>query len=490
MNAMDFALSTRHRELLARRRIPTEIALEAGLHSRGENLCIPYTLSGTVLFTKIRGPEKRFWMEPKGQPLILWGLDTLGDAQGTLIITEGEFDALAWRAAGAPAVVSVPNGAVASETTEFDPSNDKRFQYLWTLDGKLLPAIAKFRRFILSVDNDEAGHVLFRELSKRLGQDRCWYLDYPDGCKDANEVLEMYGLDGLNELRKSAKPAMPLETADSEEIAAGFDDTTGVDVGWKLLDKHMRIMPAELIVVTGPPGSGKSQFVLNVVANLARLHGQKGAILQFEDNPRRNIEDLWVYAQKYQGEYGEPISENHRAWVKRMFRFVRPYRGEDLEGYTMERLVRIIKEAALVHDCNWCVIDPWNEIEHLWDVRENETNYTNRALAQLKMLARNLQITIFVVAHPSKGGGQKENINDMTMYDVSGSSAWNNKADHGVIVFRPELLSSLTYVKVAKSKDHSRMGIPGTVTMDFMPTVAAYRCVSSGAPEPPKPAAT
>lgn len=45
------------------------------------------------------------------------------------------------------------------------------------------------------------------------------------------------------------------------------------------------VQPPRLIIVTGPPNHGKTQWTLALVSNLARLHGMKGAILQFEDNP-------------------------------------------------------------------------------------------------------------------------------------------------------------------------------------------------------------
>ena len=49
----------------------------------------------------------------------------------------------------------------------------------------------------------------------------------------------------------------------------------------------MMLTPPELVVVVGPPQAGKSQWTDCYVANLARVHGIKTAILQFEDSIER-----------------------------------------------------------------------------------------------------------------------------------------------------------------------------------------------------------
>lgn len=118
-------------------------------------------------------------------------------------------------------------------------------------------------------------------------------------------------------------------------------------------------------------------------------------------------------------------------------------------------------------------------MEHVWNVRENETTYTNAALRELKRLARRFQIALIIVAHPSKGAEQKT-IEEASLYDVSGSAAWKNKADHGIIVARDKEDKSITYVKIDKSKDWSLMGVPGTVRMQFHPDRASFSCVVGG----------
>jgi twinkle protein len=251
--------------------------------------------------------------------------------------------------------------------------------------------------------------------------------------------------------------------------------------GWGLgVDQHLTIVPPELIVVTGTPGSGKSQWSLALVANLARVHGLKAAILQFEDKPDRNRKDLLAYARSWKDQEKNGIKEEPSVWVDRMFRTIAP--AEDADGevdFNLDWLRSTIEEAATRHNCKTVLVDPWNEVEHAWRVNETETAYTNQALRELKRITRRLQITLIVVTHPSKFGGAHKSVNDMSLYDISGSAAWKNKADHGVIIFR-EGPAADTHVKIDKSKDFNTMGFPGVVRMKFNASNASFSFVESG----------
>ena len=109
-----------------------------------------------------------------------------------------------------------------------------------------------------------------------------------------------------------------------------------------------------------------------------------------------------------------------------------------------------IEEAATQHGCRWLIVDPWNEIEHLWRVNETETAYTVKALKHLKTLARKFKITLFVVTHPTKAASQAKGIADMTLSDIAGSYAWRAKADIGIVVHRESEASAQTHIKIDK----------------------------------------
>ena len=53
---------------------------------------------------------------------------------------------------------------------------------------------------------DSSGKALEMELTHRFGKDKCWYIEFPDDCKDANETIIKYGKGKLRELFDQAKP--------------------------------------------------------------------------------------------------------------------------------------------------------------------------------------------------------------------------------------------------------------------------------------------
>jgi hypothetical protein len=88
---------------------------------------------------------------------------------------------------------------------DVDPENDKAFAWLWAYREQL----ARFDKIILATGGDRPGMVLRDELALRLGGKRCWFVRYPSGCKDANEVLGKLGTDALAAVIASALPMVP-----------------------------------------------------------------------------------------------------------------------------------------------------------------------------------------------------------------------------------------------------------------------------------------
>ena len=79
------------------------------------------------------------------------------------------------------------------------------------------------------------------------------------------------------------------------------------------------------------------------------------------------------------------------------------------------------------------MIDPWNEIERAMNKGESLTDYIADCLMKLKMFARSFNVSIVMVAHPTKAA---EGI--PTLRDIEGSMSWWNKCDNGLIVYRPK----------------------------------------------------
>ena len=73
----------------------------------------------------------------------------------------------------------------------------------------------------------------------------------------------------------------------------------------------------------------------------------------------------------------------------------------------------------------------------------------------MKRFARRMDVALWVVAHPTKP--QKGYNGAPSLYDISGSANWFNKADYGLVYHRPDKTVNCADLIVAKV----RMGLIG-----------------------------
>ena len=82
---------------------------------------------------------------------------------------------------------------------------------------------------------------------------------------------------------------------------------------------------------------------------------------------------------------------------------------------------------------NVCVIDPWNMLDHS---AQRDHSYIGKILSQITQFCQQTNTHLFLVAHPrkieSEGGVYKK----PTLYDISGSADFFNKAYNGLIAYR------------------------------------------------------
>lgn len=193
-------LSEKAKQYLFETRKISSSAVERNLIGQdGKWLTFPYIKGGKAINIKHRDFEKNFFQTKRAEK-ILYGYDDIDDA--STIIVEGEMDKLAIETAGLKNCVSVPDGA--------PPINAKKYSSKFSYLDICQPRLDEVKKFVLAVDNDEPGQKLETELIKRLGQEKCSSVEWPDGCKDANDVLIQYGPKKLKQIIEEAKPCEHL----------------------------------------------------------------------------------------------------------------------------------------------------------------------------------------------------------------------------------------------------------------------------------------
>lgn len=442
------------------RGIPATVLMDAGVTSveeympqtRRKELCIcfNYYEGNRLVNTKYRDLNKNFKLIA-GAELIPYNLNGIF-GQPECIITEGEIDALSFMAIGRKDVISIPGGANRNLswmdrfiTTHFD---DKQAIYI-------------------CVDTDRKGQEVRNELIRRLGVERCRIIDLSP-LKDANELLlEPQGAEALKAAIANA-PQAPLEgvySAEdlSDELRTLYENGLGhgADTGWKNLDATCTFEPGRICVVTGIPGCGKSEFVDELVLRLCLRHGWRAAFFSPENMPM--VYHLQKLAEKLVG-----ARFNKHAMSEIQYNEAVRFLQENItsimpkEDFTADNILSKARELVHRRGIRQFVLDPLNSIDHLIPRGESETQYMNRFLNKLIGFARRNRCLVILVAHPRKMSRdpmtQKTTVPDL--YDISGSAAFFNKCDYGLVIERDrQAMVSRVHVEKVKFRHLGDKGV-------------------------------
>lgn len=412
-------------------------------------IAFPYRWRGGVVNRKFRSPDKEF-AQDKGAARTLFNIDAVS-SDDVVVIVEGELDVLACWESGLRQVVSLPDGAPGNLRDEDDPARegDKRFEALTTCADVLAP-VAKI---IIATDADTPGGYLAEELARRLGRARCWRVRWPDGVKDANEMLIQHGGAALMAAVEAAEPWPLAGIADLRpgalaEYRRSNLGPRGLTCGIADLDAVAKL-PAGggwLTVLTGVPSHGKSTLLRAWLVNLASRHDLGVIYASPEDNRAENLAlDLaairwgapWRTGPTMAAMSDEDLTAAE-AWVRDHFSFIASD-DPDTEmtiGWVLARA----EEVKRRHARQLLVLDPWNEFEHQFERGETETQYVGKTLRRLKAWGRAEGIGILIAAHPRilvphPSSGLYPVANG---YDIAGSANWFNRADLGLTAYRRE----------------------------------------------------
>lgn len=427
-------------EFFRKRNIPKNVLLRNRIFWDSEKRAIafPYVRNGLIQNIKYRTLEKQFSQTPKRKK-ILYGLDDIA-GQDTIIIVEGEIDKLSFEAAGFRNCVSVPDGAPAVSTKNYQ----SKFDYIRNCEKYF----EKVKKIILAADSDPPGKKLESELIRRLGPERCYRIVWPEGCKDAGETLVNHSDFMIMSCADNAKPVPVSGIFTVEDIEKdifsvyekGFQK--GLSTGWHNVDQYYTVARKEITVIHGIPSHGKSSWLDAMCVNLARENDLSFAIFSPENYPLERhasqISKIYIGRQFLScfGEEHRMTAEQMKksiSWMKQHYFFILPPENE----LTVDHILRKTKTIIRRHGIDGLVIDPWNELDHSRKPQYSETEYISDCLTKLRRFARQYNIHIWIVAHPTKLQKNKNGKYPVpTPYDISGSGNWRNKSDNCICVWR------------------------------------------------------
>ena len=390
----------------------------------GRAIAFPYTRKGQHYADKFRGAGKTF-RSTHGVSRGLYGEDNLAAFPSLpVVITEGEIDCLSVVQAGFDRAVSVPDGwpAEANKTEALLAAED---------------ALRKSPWVIVAGDSDEAGESLPRAVSQILKGHDVRAVRWPEGCKDANDVLVKFGEGALAQCLNEAKRIDP-----PGGVITGLSDLPPLSdrrvlrIGARPFDWAVAFELGAMSVWTGIPGSGKSTFLTWAAERVSVNEDIRVGIMAFETHAHDIRDQLSLMRSGV--DFRGMSAENQRRFLSDMdqrFRLVHVTLDETTQHLAW--LESMIHTLAVRDRCKLIIIDPWNELEHLPNPGESMTQYINFATKFIRQMAEKLDVHIALVAHPKKMNTEGR-IKAPTGYDVADSAAFYNKPSLGVTVHQEQ----------------------------------------------------
>lgn len=440
--------------------IPVDVASKAGcmaaVKTFGQQqrhcLCYVNRVFGNVINVKYRAVDGKLFLQDaqkaKDAPSAPYNIDCINplalpatdeedepttiQSTAPLIITEGEKDALTLLAAGYPYVISIPNGAGNRPEVCFAP---------------FIGWLRRFPRVVICGDEDRAGRVMKKNLTTFFAsmQTMVAVCRMSHGCKDINEVLCTYGMEEVTRVVDG------VEWPKSRDIVRINDDRHGImevlngnyDHGYSLgyggaTDLHLKLTDeGGLIVVTGRPNSGKTDWIRSTLARLMFKRQKRVAFLSFEEpNKRKQILHIMqtAFDEERVGDAGE---ERINSMLDFLDRHMVNLQMVDTVP-TPSNIIALCQQASLDsgHDADFLCVDPYLFIENEMPM-ESETQQIKSVLTTFQQWARDRHKWVIVIAHPRKlvkdGTGEYEEVDE---YSISGSAHWANLADFLLAVKR------------------------------------------------------
>ncbi len=390
------------------------------------------TINGSdVVYTraKVRSLQDKSCMRllPRGGEWGLFGWHTVPHDAEEVIITEGEFDAMAvHQATGLPAI-SLPNGCRS-------------------LPPQLLPCLEKFKRIILWMDDDTAGHEGAENMVHKLGLQRCLIVPGDYGAKDANEAL-LKGLDIALILAKAQVyahkqiAAFGSFRADVKRMFTEPNAHVGVPYAnmphlQSLMKGHRR---GEVTIITGSTGVGKT----TILSQLSLETAQQGVPTLWGSFEIRNPRLARTMMKQYSALLGIELNEHHHEafdYVADRFEELPFYFLKFYGSSPVQEVIEAMEYAVYVHDVQHIILDNLQfMLSGQGRASADKFELQDRAIEAFRQFASQRNVHVSLVIHPRKEADNSS----LGLASVFGSAKATQEADN-VLIIQAGLPRSLT----------------------------------------------
>ena len=418
----------------------------------------------SVVLNPITGEwSKDFAQESPTKPCAPYGIDSINPIRPNaepirqLIITEGEKDRLTLMSCGFPYVLSIANGAQTNIAESHEAFEE------W---------IAQVEEIIICGDTDRPGRSMVKALLNAYTV-RAKVVHLSGNRKDISDVYADFGASEVRRIIQEAEDVAAQDIYDLHqhepdilEVMMGNYDK-GYDVGMGMLTDRIFHPTSDggLIILTGIPNSGKTDFLNCMMAHLMFQRQKRVAFFSFEKPVKaKHVREIARVALGVEdtASMDHTVDESEARAVNCQ---IINYMTEHMVDFdTKTRLpdsayiIAMAERDMRKHGLDFLVIDPYVFIDMTeGGSRATETEKVRLMLTKLQAWSRARRVWTIVVAHPRiqyKDG--HESFPPLDIYSIAGSAQWANLADFLFTVRRmnkPEEGKVYSIVEMLKVRD-------------------------------------
>ncbi len=317
-----------------------------------------------------------------------------------LTITEGECDAMAVNELfqGKWAVVSVKRGASSAvkdirESIEF---------------------VESFENVIIAFDNDKAGKEAAKSVARILKPGKAKILSFPNGFKDANEMLKQKKFQEFTSAWWEAKTYTPsgiMELSGQKGEWLHREVKESVDYPWEGLNKKLYGMrKGELVTLTGGTGLGKSSVTRELEHWLIKNTEDNVGIVALEENWLRTADGILsieandrIYLTEKRSKYTD---EELHSLFDQAIPEGRVFIHSHLGATDIDDIFAKLRYIIVGCQCKWVIVDHLHMLVNVLH-EGDERRGIDMLMNKLRSLVEETGVGMILVSHLRRAAGDR-----------------------------------------------------------------------------------
>lgn len=348
-----------------------------------------------IVAQKIRKAGKVFNVIGNGRDMPLYGQHLWSSGGKSVVITEGEIDALSvaqafdlkWP------VVSLPNGAQSA-------LKSIKTAYEW---------LSSFEKIVIAFDMDEPGQKAAVEVAEALPVGKAYIMRMPGDLKDANDVLKTLGTAAITRAFWEARPYRPDGIVGLEELRQSVLNPIiipSIPYPWpEWNDKLGGIREAELVTLTSGSGLGKSTLLRELAYHLAQRDIPIGGMFLEESNQRTINSLIGLHLDKNILVNPEIASASEKAAAFDHLASKKIYLWDHFGSNEIDAVVAKIHYMARALGIRYLFLDHLSILVSGLDGDERKT--IDVGMTKLRTVCSETGIGMFLVSHLTRPSGDK-----------------------------------------------------------------------------------